>query len=187
MATPELKRTIELLFEIGSLRRVQRSHLQNLGKTEDSVLDHSFRVAIIGYALATLEHCDATKVLKMCLWHDLAEARTGDQNWVHKRYVKSLPDKAVRDQFKNTPFQKEAIVLMKEYKARKTREAIIAKDADILEEVLQLKEYADQGNKEAERWIPYNIKPLKTSVAKTLAQLALKSDIHGWWWQGRLK
>ena len=171
------------MFEVGSLRRLQRSHLQNLSKTEDSVLDHSFRVGLIGYLLAILAGADANKVLKMCLWHDLAEARTGDQNWIHKRYVKAQPEKANRDQFKGTPIEKEARALFKEYQARKTKESVIAKDADILEEVLQLKEYADQGNKEAERWIPYNTKHLKTSIAKALAKQALNSDIHDWWWR----
>ncbi|MBI5465839.1 MAG: HD domain-containing protein [Candidatus Kerfeldbacteria bacterium] len=183
MTQAELKRIVEFIFEVGSLRRVKRSHLQNLGKTEDSILDHSFRVAMIGYLLATIEGAEADKVLKMCLFHDLAESRTGDRNWIHKKFVKVNESKATRDQLKNLPIQKPVIKLLNEYRIGKTLEARLAKEADILEQAFQLKEYADQGNKEAERWLPHNMVPLKTKTGKMLARLAIKSDVHDWWWR----
>ena len=183
MTQAELKRVTEFIFEVGSLRRVPRVHLQNLGKTEDSVLDHSFRVAIIGYLLAIMEGADADKVLKICLFHDLAEARTGDRNWLHKKFVKVNLEKAWREQLKGLPIQKSVSRLLHEYEHRQTTEAKLAKDADYLEQTFQLKEYADQGNKEAERWLPYNIKPIKNKTAKALAQLAIKSEVHDWWWR----
>jgi putative hydrolase of HD superfamily len=183
MPTTELKRIVEFIFEVGSLRRVKRSHLQNLGKTEDSVLDHSFRVAMIGYLLAIMEGAEADKVLKMCLFHDLAEARTGDRNWTHKKFVRVDLTKAWREQLKNLPIQKEVTKLLREYEARKTLESKLAKEADNLEQTFQLKEYADQGNKEAERWLPHNMKTLKFKSGKSLAQLAIKSEVHDWWWR----
>ncbi len=183
MTQAELKRTVEFIFEVGSLRRAKRVHLQNLGKTEDSILDHSFRVAVIGYLLAVIEETDADKVLKMCLFHDLAESRTGDHNWVHKKFVKIDEFRALRAQLKSLPVEKSVLALLKEYRAAKTKEAKIVKEADVLEQVFQLKEYADQGNKEAERWLPYNTKLLKTKTGKMLAQLAIKGYVHDWWWR----
>ncbi|HCU47552.1 TPA: phosphohydrolase [Patescibacteria group bacterium] len=185
MADNELKKITELFFEIGSLRRLQRSHIQNLGKTEDSVLDHSYRAAMMGYVIAKMEGLDADKVLKMCLWHDLAESRTGDRNWVHKKFVKVDETKASRAQFSGTPIAKEVLTLLKEFEARKTPESKLAKDVDYLEEVFQLKEYADQGNKEAERWLrsPYNIGAIKNKTAKQIISMMLKSDVHDWWWR----
>jgi putative hydrolase of HD superfamily len=182
MNQQQLQRTVEFIFEVGSLRRVRRSHIQNLGKTEDSILDHSFRVAMIGYVLATLDGCDADKVLKMCLFHDIAESRTGDRNWIHKKFVKVDEVKAVRAQLKHVPVEKKLLALLSEYKVHKTPEAKLAKEADILEQLFQLKEYADQGNKEAARWIPHNVKLLSNKTAKAIAQLALKSEVHDWWW-----
>lgn len=185
MTQVELKKITELFFEIGSLRRLQRSHIQNLAKSEDSVLDHSYRVAMMGYIIAQMEGLNADKVLKMCLWHDLAESRTGDRNWIHKKFVKVDEMKASRAQFVGTPVAKEMLGLLREYHSRKTPEAKLVKDVDYLEEIFQLKEYADQGNKEAERWLqaPYNIKAIKSKIARQILSLMLKSDIHDWWWR----
>jgi len=41
---------------------------------------------MIGFILAKLEGADREKVLKMCLLHDLAEARTGDANYLNQQY-----------------------------------------------------------------------------------------------------
>lgn len=177
------KRIVEFLFEVGSLRRMPRIHLKNLGKTEDSVADHSFRVAIIGYILAHLEGVNADRVFKMCMFHDIPESRTGDRNWVHKKFVKVNLPQAIKAQLKDLPIEKEISGILKEYSAKKTKESVIAKDADTLEQIFQLKEYADQGNKEAERWIPENVKNLKSSGAKSLAKLAVGSEVHDWWWK----
>src|SRR5690606_13800057 len=95
---------------------------------------------------------DPYKVVMMCLFHDLGEARTGDHNWVHKRYVKVFEDEIRRDQLGTLPDQ-EPNLLMEEYEARETLEAQLAKDADTLDQILLLREYAWQGNQEAERWL----------------------------------
>ncbi|MFH1866840.1 MAG: HD domain-containing protein [Patescibacteria group bacterium] len=185
MTNKELKKITELFFEIGSLRRMKRSQIQNLGKTEDSVLDHSYRVGMMGYVIAKMEELDADKVLKMCLFHDLAESRTGDRNWIHKKFVKVDEIKASRAQFIGTPVSNEVLALLKEYNAHKTPEAKLAKDVDYLEQAFQLKEYSDQGNKEADRWLrsPYNVKAIKNKTARQVVSLMLKSDIHDWWWR----
>lgn len=175
-----MKKLANFLFEIGTLRRVKRSHIQNLGQTEDSVLDHSFRVAVIGYFLAKLEKADADKVLKMCLFHDLGEARTGDQNWIHKRYVTVDHKQVAFDQFGGLPDEKELLKLIKEYYLRESKESIIAKDADILEQILQLREYEHLGNREAKNWLKNG--DLKTRTAKKLRKVLKRTQPHDWWW-----
>jgi len=179
----QIKRIIEFIFEVGTLRRINRLHLQKMGKTEDSVADHIFRVAIIGYLLAKREGLDADKVLKMCLFHDLVEARTGDHDWFHKKFVKINEMKAIKSQWQGVVSEKEIIKLFKEYLARKTIEAKMAKEADELEQIFQLKEYADQGNKEAARWLPHNSKRIKTKIGKEIIKELQKSNIHDWWWK----
>src|SRR3989338_2611923 len=124
MKTP-IKKLVEFIFEVGTLRRSYRVHLQKLAKTEDSVADHSFRVAIIGYILAKEEGLDADKVLKMCLFHDLPEARTGDHDWFHKKYVKINELKAIKSQWQGVGFGNEVVKLLKEYLGQKTKEAKI--------------------------------------------------------------
>jgi len=80
-----MKRIAEFLFEIGMLKRSPRTGYQFLGTGGESVADHSFRTAVIGYVLASMEpDADRSKVILMCLFHDFPEARTGDHNYVNK-------------------------------------------------------------------------------------------------------
>jgi hypothetical protein len=84
------KKIVEFLFEVGMLKKTPRTGYQFLGSGGESVADHSFRTAVIGYALASQEpDADRNKVVLMCLFHDFPEARTGDHNYVNKKYVKT--------------------------------------------------------------------------------------------------
>ena len=70
---------LELVCEAGLLKRVQRSGWWVLGiKNAESVAEHSFRCAVVGYVLAHMEQADAYKVLVMCLFGDMHEARITD-------------------------------------------------------------------------------------------------------------
>jgi putative hydrolase of HD superfamily len=92
-----MKNIVNFLFEVGILKKIPRSGYQFLGTGGESIADHSFRVAIIAYLLAKREpEADAQKAVLMSLFHDLPEARTGDHNYVNKRYVVVNEDKAGR-------------------------------------------------------------------------------------------
>ena len=150
------------LFEVGMLKRTPRTGLQFLGSGEESVAEHVFRVVFIGYALARLEqNVDELKVLKMCFLHDLPEARTGDLNYVNKKYVTADEMKAVRDLAETIPFGGDIEQIIEEFNQAETREAQLANDADQLELILMLKEYKDLGNKYADEWISFALKRLR--------------------------
>jgi putative hydrolase of HD superfamily len=68
-----------------------------------------------------------------------------------KKYVKVFEKEIVEDQLRVLPNSEEFLNLLKEYYERKTLEAKIAKDADLLDQLLLLKEYEFQGSKEAAR------------------------------------
>jgi len=77
------------LFEVGMLSRTPRSGNQFLGSGQESVAEHILRTAFVGYILCKMDDSlDERKVLKMCILHDLPEARTGDMNYVNKKYVR---------------------------------------------------------------------------------------------------
>ena len=89
----ELTAIADFLFEVGMLKRTPRSGFQFLGTGAETVAEHSLRVAVIGYVLAKMSGKFAPeKIVLMCLFHDLVEARTGDLNYVNKRYVKADED-----------------------------------------------------------------------------------------------
>jgi len=147
----------------------------------DNIASHSFRVALIGLFLAKLEKADTDKVLKMCLFHDISESRSGDQNWVHKRYVKVFEAEITADQLHDLPTEPEITDLVKEYSERRTLEAKIAKDADRLDQTLLEQEYIMMGNQEAKSWGRTNRTNLSTQSAKQLAKLIIKTSPGDWW------
>ena|SRR3989338_1315278 len=173
------------LFEIGTLRKIVRAHRQALltDDLSDNIASHSFRVALIGWSLAKLEGVNPYKVVMMCLLHDLGESRSGDQNWINKKFVKVFDQEIGRAQLSRLPDSAEAMNLLAEYEARKSTAAKVAKDADLVDQILLLKEYEWQGNQEAARWLQgsHKIKALKTQSAKRVAREIMIQRPSNWW------
>lgn len=170
-----MDRLLKFFFEIGTLRKIARAHRQNLltDDLSDNIASHSYRVAIIAYFLALKEKANVEKVVTMALFHDIGETRSGDQTWTHKRYVHVYEDEILEDQLKGLTSQDKLYKLMLEYQERKTKEAKIAKDADILDQLLLLREYIAQGNQIAPRWL-YSKGALKRLYSKTAKDIANK-------------
>src|SRR5437764_14417647 len=84
----ELNDIAKYLYEIGQLKRVKRSGWWIAGIPDpESVAEHSFRTALLGYILASLEGADPQKTAMICLFHDTGEARINDLHRVAKRYI----------------------------------------------------------------------------------------------------
>lgn len=177
-----MKNIANFLFEAGMLKRTPRTGFQFLGSGAESVAEHIFRTSLIGYTLAQLdEEADAGRVVLLCLFHDIPEARTGDQNYVNKKYVKVDEGRAVEDLARTLPFGDDYRSLQEEFMAKQTREACLAHDADQLEMILALKEYKDLGNRYADEWYPATLKRLQTDNARTLAETIWETDSTRWW------
>lgn len=71
--------------------------------------------------------------------------------------------------------------LFEEYEDKKSKEAIIARDADMLETAFQAKEYLDLGYKACQDWINNVEKCIKTKTAKKLLKVAKKTPFTDWW------
>lgn len=166
-----------------------RSHNRHLGTTFDTVASHSHHVSVIAYCLCRMEslsHEQAMKSVTMAVFHDVAEARTGDFEFVSKHYGSTDEKKAVMDQFKDIPFNKDLYSLLEEYEERVSIEAKCAKDADSLEQMYQEWVLMWQGNKLAEKWFDLYLKDiapgLRTKSAKKLAHKMKESTPQDWWW-----
>jgi len=145
--TDSRERIVDFLFEAGMLARVPRSGFSYLGSGDQSVAEHALRMTQTAYVLAQLDgNVDTERLLAMCLFHDLPETRTSDHNNVTKRY--NIPDEssAIADQTHNLPFGEHVAGLIEEFEAGETREAQLARDADQLEMILELKRLQDIGN-----------------------------------------
>jgi len=179
-----MKELINFLFEVGMLKKTPRTGYQFLGSGKESVAEHTFRMTIIGYLLSLQEpQADSMKTTLMCLFHDLHEARTGDHNYVNKRYVQIDEEKAVQDLAKGLPVRDQIVSLTREFAEGKSLEACISRDADQLDLILSLKEQQDLGNPYAREWIHYALKRLLSEAARSMAQEILETDSTEWWFE----
>jgi putative hydrolase of HD superfamily len=174
------------LFEVGMLNKTPRTGFRFLGSGKESVAEHILRTLFIGYSLCKLDPAaDELKVLRMCLVHDLPEARTGDQNYMYKKYVTVDEEKAVRELTEHLPFGGEIRSVLEEFNEKKTREALLAHDADQLGLILQLKEYGDLGNQYSQEWLNFAVRRLCTDQGKKLADKILQTDWTQWWFRDK--
>ncbi|MEI8338000.1 MAG: HD domain-containing protein [bacterium] len=183
------ERITDFLFEVGTMRKLLRMHRQVLftEDTTDSIATHSYRVAVIAWMIAKMEGADPYKTVMMAILHDFGEIRSGDHNWIHKKYVKIYEEEINQEQLGDLPFG-DLLEFATEYEKRESKESIIAKDADILDQILLLREYEWQGNKEARTWLDGKRGPaskivnrLALASSKKLADTISKRDPSKWW------
>ena len=179
---PNFKPIANFLYEVGMLNRTPRSGFHFLGSGEQSVAEHSLRTAYISYVLGMLDGTvDVNNMMKMALFHDLGEARVSDLNHVHQKYAERRQLDAVKDVAGTLPFGADIVATCTEQEDKKTKEAILVKDADTLEWIISLKEQIDVGNERAKVWVEYAEKRLKTENAKKLAKEIMETDSNSWW------
>jgi putative hydrolases of HD superfamily len=139
----------DFLHEMGQLKRLPRAGWQFAGvPNPESVAEHSFRVAIVGIALATLEGADVGRTAALCILHDSPESRVGDVPAVGRAYVTTASPEAVSvHQTSAMPAEIAATFqgLVRGYEAEDSIAARLAHDADKLETLLQAREYETLG------------------------------------------
>jgi putative hydrolases of HD superfamily len=184
MATPQPEAMTGFLYEMGLLKRLPRAGWLVAGIDHpESVAEHSFRTAIIGYLLAHTEGADPAKTALLCLFHDTQESRTGDVPLVGKPYVVTAPNPQVTaDQVAGLPDQLGGAVsaLVDEYEAQESAEARLARDADKLECLIQAREY-QAGGHDVQPWVDTAVAALRSDTAKRLAAAFQRTRPDQWW------
>ena len=169
-----------LLFEVRILKELNRCGYAFLGSGRESVAEHSFMTAFICFTFSKMDpSIDGAKLVAMALVHDLAEARTGDHNYVQKKYAQIDEDKAVTDLINNLSFGKDIKSLIDEFNQGKTKEAKLANDADQISFILELKKLYD-----TRKWLSHVLRRLKTDMAKDLADSIMTTNWDEWWTNG---
>lgn len=177
-----LARFARFLFEGAILKKTWRTGYAFLGQGRESVAEHTFGMMLIAMILARLcPEADELKLLKLCLLHDVPEARTGDANAVHKRYVVRDETRAVADMVKGLEGGEAIKNLIYEFNEGQNIEAKLARDADQLDMILSLKTHSDTGSNDADIWMPYVKGRLVTNEAKRLADAILSEHWSCWW------
>lgn len=135
-------------------------HSVTSGGREESVAEHSWRASLMALLLeGSMEGVDFSKVLRMCVIHDLGEAVTGDipSFWKTKE-DSAKEDDIVKGLFDGLwePVRSQWKALYEEMLALETMEAKVYKALDKMEAVLQHNEAPISS------WIPleYELNPV---------------------------
>lgn len=147
----ESRKLLEVLAVAERLKDATR-HCYTSGGRRESVAEHSWRMTFMAYLVSDeFPEADLTKLLKMCLIHDMGEAFTGDIPAFDKTDSDSKKEAAVLDKWvSGLPelFMTEMKALYREMDERKTLESRIYKALDNLEALIQHNE------SDISTWIP---------------------------------
>ena len=147
----ESGKLLEVLKVAERLKDATR-HCYTSGGRRESVAEHSWRITLMAYLVSDeFPEADFTKLLKMCLIHDLGEAFTGDIPTFEKTDSDEVKEAEFLSQWVSElpePFAGEMQALYKEMEERETLEARIYKALDNLEALIQHNE------SDISTWIP---------------------------------
>lgn len=177
---------LNFFAEAGLLKRVRRSGWWVAGiENPESVADHCFRCAVIGFYIAHEEKVDPYRVLAMTLFNDIHEARINDLHKMGHYYIdfKSAEKKVFKDQVSalSASLRLELENLRADYDTQLSAEALVARDADILECLVQAREYEDNGSPVARKFLKRAPGFLRTKTAKKLWKALQGWDSTVWW------
>lgn len=177
---------LNFFAEAGLLKRIKRSGWWVAGIDDpESVAEHSFRTAVIAFYMAHMEKVDPYKTVTMALFNDIHEARINDLHKMGHYYIefRHAEKKVFKDQVSNLPgnVKKELSSIRDNYDAQRSRESIVARDADILECLIQAKEYYENGHLTAKKFFQIAPDHLKTKTARKLWEQFQTWDTHDWW------
>ncbi len=142
MSPTELNGCLQFLREAERLKSTLRSGHTSSGRPE-STAEHTWRLCLMAMVFRTeFETLDFTKVLKLCVIHDLGEALSGDIPAVLQH---STPDKSANERadllmlMQPLPpaMQAEFLELWEDYEYAASPEARMVKGLDKLETILQ--------------------------------------------------
>ena len=145
----------EALMNLLRLKDVQRQGWVDAGvPSPESVAAHSWGMAVLALKLCP-DDLDLTKVLRLCLIHDLPEVIVGDLTPRDDRSTKAADEHAAMK-----ALAPEWMDVFEEYEAQATPEAVFARRLDKLDMALQAMLYQERTN--------LDLKDFITSARKTL-------------------
>ena len=137
----------DLMAYLG-LKDVLRQGWVNAGvKAPESVAAHSWGMAILALKLCPPE-LNLERVLTLCLVHDLPEVVVGDLTPSDDRSTKAEDERAAMGQL-----APEWVVLLDEYEAQSSPEAVFVRSLDKMDMALQAKVYMERSELDLNQFI----------------------------------
>lgn len=145
-------RTFLDFLKVAERLKCNTRHSYTSSGRHESVAEHSWRLTMMAYFMRDeFPKADIDKVIRMCMFHDMGEAITGDIPAFEKTSADSDHENHVMDELLDTlpePYRADLKELFAEMEALETLEAKIYKALDKLEALIQHNE-ADLST-----WIP---------------------------------
>jgi len=187
-----MKNIVNYIFEMGVMRKEMHNGLKLAGVSDlNSIGEHALRAAQIGYILTVLENkkhgtnLSPEKVASILIFHDNGEVRIGDLHKVATRYIdsKEAEKNAFTEQASQLPdeIKNQIIEYFENIEERNSKEGIIAKDADWLENAFMAKEQYDLGNQLAKEWVENVGRTIETDSAKEIFKIMEETRFTDWW------
>ena len=177
---------IGLFFEFAQLKNLYRQGWLDKGVSEldcETVADHSFGVALLGYIIAEeyRQDLDSQKVMRLGLLHDLGEIYAGDitprEDINPKdRFMKEY--NAVQKVFSHLPNPEKYINFWLEVEREETPEAKFVKQVDRLEMALQANLYERMNYSNLDEFFLYVQKRITSNELKSILDDVLKLRKH---------
>ncbi|XP_064109749.1 5'-deoxynucleotidase HDDC2-like [Macrobrachium nipponense] len=147
MASGSPKNCLEFFKTVGRLKHIKRTGWVKRDVNDpETISGHMYRMAMMAFLLDEDDRVNRDRVMRISLVHDLAESIVGDitptcgvsSEEKHKREVAAMEHftKLVGEKAGNEMFN-----LFLEYEDQKTPEAVLVKDLDKFDMILQAFEY----------------------------------------------
>ena len=129
------------ILHVAEKLKCNTRHCYTSSGRRESVAEHSWQIALMAMLIAPeFPEADMSKVIRMCLIHDLGEAFTGDIPAFDKTKADGEKEDALFDAWVRTlpePSREEFAALLTEMNALETLEAKIYKALDKMEALIQ--------------------------------------------------
>lgn len=182
-ATASITAAADFAYASAMLKSTPRSGYAFLGTGHESVAEHSWGTAVIGYMLARMAGADTARTVHLCLFHDLHEAATGDFNYVNHRYDVCDAKTALESICQGMKLIKDEILdFFSDFENRQSLEALLAHDADQLDFICSLRKQQAAGNEFATEWLKSAVERIRTDQGKELCAAIMQTSPHHWWY-----
>jgi putative hydrolase of HD superfamily len=173
------------IHEMGQLKLIPRTGwgLAGVGQPE-SLADHSFRTAVIGFCLARLEGADIERTVCLCLFHGRSEARSTVFS-EDEPPVAGGADISVLDIDQRTSAVVDVVAeigeIVRDFESNESIESHLAQDADKIECLAQALEYEFRGHKAAREWANASFFAVRSKSGRSLAAALMETSPDNWW------
>ena len=179
----DLASVAQYIHEIGHLKSVDRSGWVLAGiRHPESVAEHAFRSAVIGFCLAKLEGANAERTALLCLFHNSVGALAGSgEPTTAASEEDENKHSAGRASELGVVLDPEIGGIFEEYGIRESVESRLAHDADKIECLAQGLEYEYQGYPRARDWVERSFFSIDSKLGRLLAGALMESSPDAWW------